>query len=147
DGRLDLADLLVEEDADVLLPVENRLTRLAHADGAQRIGFARPTERRLGLLVRLLERLVGPGGRGRWVLLDLVQTIEDRPRAVCRDRQPLLHVLNRLVHALNVRARMAYDDYIFSERARRAANGHQRRSDGHARKIPDQIVLRAHEVA
>src|SRR5688572_27132805 len=31
DGRLDLADLLVEEDADIFLAVENRLPRFARA--------------------------------------------------------------------------------------------------------------------
>jgi hypothetical protein len=60
DSRLDLADLLVEENADVLLPVENRLPRFARAGGAQRVGLARPAERRFRFLVRLEERLIGP---------------------------------------------------------------------------------------
>src|SRR5262249_28148268 len=63
---------------------------------------------------------------------DLVQTVEDRPCAVGCDRQALLNVLDWLVHALNLRARMAYDDYISSERSPRAANGNQPRSDGHS---------------
>jgi hypothetical protein len=131
DRRFDLADLLVEENADVLLPVENRLARLAHTGGAQRVGLARPPEWRLGLFVRLQEWFVRPRGDERRVLFDLVQTIEDRPRAVRRNRQPFLHVLDWLVHALNLRGGMAYEDYIFSERAERAANGRWPGSDGH----------------
>ena len=50
DFRLDLADLLVEEDRDVLLTVENLLARFARARRAERVGLARPAERRLRLL-------------------------------------------------------------------------------------------------
>ena len=103
DGRLDLADLLVEQDADVLLAVENRLARLARAGRAERVGLARPAERRLGLLVGLQQRLVGPLRRERRVLVDLVQIVEHHPGAVGGDRQPLLDVLDRRVHALNNR--------------------------------------------
>ena len=53
DRRLDLADLLIQEDLTVLLAVEDVLPRLARAGGAERIGLARPAERRLGLLIRL----------------------------------------------------------------------------------------------
>jgi hypothetical protein len=123
--RLDLADLLVEEDADVLLPIEDFLPRLARARRAQRIGFARPAERRLRFLVRLEQRFVGPLGRECRPLVDLVQVVEDHPRAIGGDRQALLDVLNRLVHALNNRAQTFYPDYIFSERAISAANGPQ----------------------
>ena len=49
---------LVQQDADVLLAVENRLPRLARAGRAERVGLARPAERRLRLLVRLQQRLV-----------------------------------------------------------------------------------------
>ena len=72
DRRLDLADLLVQEDADVLLAVEDLLPRLARAGRAERIGLARPAERRLGLLIRLQQRLVRPARDERGVLLDLV---------------------------------------------------------------------------
>src|SRR5262249_24756921 len=77
------------------------------------------------------QRLVGPGGRERRILFDLVQPVEDRPCAVGCDRQALLNVFDWLVHALNLRARVAYEDYISSERSPRAANGHQPQSDGH----------------
>ena len=99
DRRLDLADLLVEQDADVLLAVENRLTRLPRACRAERVGLARPAERRLGLLIGLQQRLVGPLRSERRVLFDLVQTVEDDPGAVGGNRQPLLEVLDRRVHA------------------------------------------------
>ena len=65
DGRLDLADLLVEEDLVVLLAVDDRLPRLAHAVRAERIGLARPAEGRLHLLPRLLQRELGPLRRER----------------------------------------------------------------------------------
>ena len=51
DGRFDLADLFVEEDADVFLAVQDFLPRLAHARRAERVGLARPAERRLRLLI------------------------------------------------------------------------------------------------
>ena len=53
---------------DVLLAVEDLLARLAHAGRAERVGLARPAERRLGLLLRLQQRLVGPVRRERGVL-------------------------------------------------------------------------------
>ena len=99
DRRLDLADLLVQQDADVLLAVENVLPRLAGADRAERVGLARPAELRLGLLAGLLQRLVGPAGRERRVLLDLVGGVEHVPEAVGGDGQPLFHVLHRRMHA------------------------------------------------
>ncbi len=99
DGRLDLADLLVQQHADVFLAVQNFLTRLTRARRAQRIGFARPAEWRLGLLVRLEQRLVRPLGRERRTLIDLVQAVENRPGAVRGDRKPLLEVLDGRVHA------------------------------------------------
>ena len=82
--RLDLADLLVQQDADVFLAVENRLSRLARAGRAQRVGLARPAKWRFGLFVRLQQRLVGPLRRKGRSLVDLVQRIEDHPRTVRR---------------------------------------------------------------
>jgi hypothetical protein len=58
DGRLDLADFLVQQDAYILFTVENRLPRFARAGRAQRVSLTRPAERRLGLLIRLEQRLV-----------------------------------------------------------------------------------------
>ena len=99
DGRLDLADLLVEQDADVFFPIENFLARFPRAFRAQRVGFARPAKWRLGFLVGLEERLVGPLRGERGVLLDLVQIAENNPGPVGGDRQPLLKVLDGRVHA------------------------------------------------
>ena len=79
DRRLDLADLLGEQHRDVLLAVENRLPRLAHAGRAERIGLARPAERRLGLLPRLQQRLVRPTRSEGRVLADGSW----RPRRAC----------------------------------------------------------------
>ena len=63
--RLDLADLLVEQDLVVALAVEDLLARLADADRAQRVGLARPAERRLHLLPGLLQRQIRPLRRER----------------------------------------------------------------------------------
>src|SRR5262249_13955689 len=51
DGRLDLADLLVQENADVLSPVEDGCPRLSYASRAERIGLSRPAERRPCFLI------------------------------------------------------------------------------------------------
>ncbi len=72
DGRLDLADLFVEEDRHVLLAVQDRLPRFADARRTEGVRLARPSERRLGFLMGLQQRLVGPARRERGVLLDLV---------------------------------------------------------------------------
>src|SRR5262245_35579437 len=97
-GRLDLANLLVEQHADVLLAVDDRLPRFAHADRAQRVGLARPAERRFGFLIRLQQRLVGPLRRERWPLINFVEAIEHDPRAVGGEGQTLLEVFNWPMH-------------------------------------------------
>ena len=98
DGRLDLADLLVEQDLVVALAVEDFLSGLAHAHRAERVGLARPAERRLHLLVRLLQRQVGPLRRERVAWLDAVERVERHPGALGDVGQALLDVLDRLVH-------------------------------------------------
>ncbi len=98
DGRLDLADLFVEQGVERPRAVENRLARFAHAGRAQRIGLARPAQRRLGLLMRLQQRLVRPLRRHRRVLADLVELRKHLPDAVGGDRQSLFRVLNWRVH-------------------------------------------------
>ena len=85
DRRGDFADLLVEQDRDVLLAVEDRLARLADARRAQRIGLARPAQRRLGLLPRLQQRLVRPLRDERRARVDAVGGVEHRPGAVGGD--------------------------------------------------------------
>ena len=101
DLRLDLADLLVQQHRVVALAVQDLLPRLAHADRAQRVGLARPAERRLDLLPRLQQRLLGPGRGERVVRLDAVQRVEHRPHGLGGVGQALLHVLDRLVHMLS----------------------------------------------
>src|SRR5262245_7455988 len=98
DRGFDLADLLIEKDADVLLAVENVLPRLASAGGAERIGLTGPAEGRLGLLIRLEQRLVRPARDERRVLLDLVGRRKHLPHSVGGNRQTLLDVLHRRVH-------------------------------------------------
>ncbi len=98
DGRLDLADLFVEQGLERARAIEDRLARFTHAGRAQRVGLARPAQRGLGLLVRLQDRLVGPLGLHRRARIDLVELGEDVPDAVGGNRQTLLCVLNRRVH-------------------------------------------------
>src|SRR5262245_42878473 len=100
DGRLDLADLLVEEDADVFLAVENRLPGFARAVRTERVGLTGPPKGRLGFLIRLQERLVRPAWSKRGVLSDLVGRGKDLPEAIGSDRQSLLDVLHRRMHAV-----------------------------------------------
>jgi hypothetical protein len=96
---LDLANLLVEEHGDVFLPVEDLLPCFPGAGGAERVRLARPSERRLGLLMRLEERFVGPARRERGVLVNPVGDRKHLPDAVGGNRQPLFHVLYWRMHA------------------------------------------------
>ena len=64
DGGLDLADFFVHQHFVRQLAVENLLADFGHALRAQRIGGARPAQRRLGLFVGLEQRLVRPLGVG-----------------------------------------------------------------------------------
>ncbi len=97
--RLDLADLLVQQDADVLLAVENLLPRFTRAGRAERVGLTRPAQRRLGLLIRLEQRFVRPARDERRVLFDLVGCREHLPHTIGGNRQTLLDVLHRRMHA------------------------------------------------
>ena len=99
DRGLDLADLLVQQNLVVLLAVDDRLPRFTHAVRTQRVGLSRPAKRRLHLLPRFLQRQVGPFGREGTVPVDAVDPVENRPGALGRKRQPLLGVLDWLVHA------------------------------------------------
>ena len=128
--RLDLADSLVEQDAHVLLAVEDFLTRFAHAHGAQRVGLPRPAKRWLRLFVRLEQWFVGPIRREGGTLIDLVQRVEHHPRPAGGDGQTLFSVLHQLMHALKHRRGTGCPNYKFSERASPAANGQQSYLDG-----------------
>src|SRR5262249_51793790 len=67
DGRLDLADLLIEENADVASAIYDGCSRLSYAGRAKRIGLPRPAEQRASFLIGLEQRLIRPLGRPRRV--------------------------------------------------------------------------------
>src|SRR5690606_24425039 len=98
DRGLDLADLLRQQHRVVALAVEDLLPGLAYADRTERVGLARPAKRRLDLLPRLEQRLLGPPGRQRLIGLDAVEGVEHGPGAARHERQSLFDVLDRLVH-------------------------------------------------
>jgi hypothetical protein len=102
DLRLDLADLLVEQDLVVALPVEDLLPGLAHADRAERIGLARPAQRRLHLLPRFLQRQIRPPGHERVPGLHPVQRVERDPRPPRHVGKALLDVLDGFVHGRTI---------------------------------------------
>src|SRR5439155_26905390 len=91
-------DFFVQQHADVALAVENLVARLAYAYRAERVGFARPAEGRLRLLIRLQQRLVGPFRDERRVLTNPVHRVEHDPGAVRRDGESLLDVFDGRVH-------------------------------------------------
>ena len=76
DLRLDLPHLFVHQILPVFLSAEDRLARLFHAAGAQRIGLPRKAQRGLGLLPRLQQRLFGPFRRERRVRIELVEKLQ-----------------------------------------------------------------------
>ena len=98
DGRRDLADLFVEQRLDGLLAVEDRLAGFPHAGRTEGVGLTWPAERRFGLLMRFQHRLVRPRWRERGTLADAIESGEEGPGAVGRDRQTLLPILGRCVH-------------------------------------------------
>ena len=98
DLRLDLAGLLVHQHFDRQLAVDDLLANFGNALGAERVGGARPAQRRLRLLIRLQQRLVGPLGRKRRIRIDTVQFVEDCPSALGSDGDSLFNILNRFVH-------------------------------------------------
>src|SRR5208337_3236709 len=99
DLRLDFAGLLVHEDFDGELAVDDLLADIRHALGAERIGGARPAERRLGFLVRLQQRLIGPLGRKRGILINAVDSVEYGPCAFGCDGDRFFNVFDRFMHS------------------------------------------------
>ncbi len=98
DLRFDLAGLLVHQDFDRQLAVDDLLANVGYALGAKRIGAARPAQRRLGFLVRLEQRLIGPLGRKRRIGMDAVQFVEDYPCAPGGNGDSLFNILYGFVH-------------------------------------------------
>ena len=95
---LDFAQLVVLEDGDGKFAVEDALAEFGDALGAERVGGAGPAEGRLGLLVGLQQRLVGPlGGEGRF-LIEAVHLFENHPAGASRDYGRFLDNLNSLAH-------------------------------------------------
>ena len=100
DLRLDLADLLVHQHFMRQVAVENLLPDFRHTLRAQRVGRPRPTQRRLRLLVRLEQRLLGPLRRGRRIGLDPVETVEYHPSCFGGGDGCCFYVLDRLMHVV-----------------------------------------------
>ncbi len=98
DLSLDLAHFFVQQNLVGQLAVHNLLANLRHALGAQRVSRARPTERRLGLLIALQQRLVCPLRGDRRPLVDAVQLLKNHPRTLCHVGEGLLDILDRLMH-------------------------------------------------
>src|SRR5206468_9113042 len=99
DSGFDLAHFFVEQHFVRQLAVEDLLADLRHALWAERVGRARPAERRLRLLVGLQQRLLRPLGREPGVLLDAVDAFEYRPRRARSQGQHRFGIFHRLVHA------------------------------------------------
>src|SRR5262249_27501079 len=100
DLRLDFADLLVAKDVDRQFAVEYFLANLGLASRAKRIGLARPAQRRLGLLIGFLKRLIGPPWGKRRVRPDAIEPFEEKPDSAGHISQPLLYVLYWFVHCV-----------------------------------------------
>ena len=98
DLGLDLADLLVEKDLVRQLAVDDLLTDLGDALGAEGVGGAGPAEGRLLLLVALEKRLVGPLGGEALVGADGVQLVEYCPARACSEHHTFFEELNRFSH-------------------------------------------------
>src|SRR5208283_2407856 len=69
-----------------------------HAARAQRVGCARPAERRLRLFPTLEERLVRPLRRETRIRMDLIQLVEDHPGRIGGHGQDFFGILYRFVH-------------------------------------------------
>ncbi len=83
DLRLDLADLLVQQDLMRQLAIDDLLADGGHALGAEGVGGAGPAEGRLFFLVALEKRLVAPLGRKALVRANAVEPAEDFPAELC----------------------------------------------------------------
>jgi hypothetical protein len=94
DLRLDLADLLVEENLVGQLAVDDLLANLGDALRTERVCGARPAEGRLFLLPRLQQRFIGPLRRERRVRANAVQLFEDGPGGLGREGHRSLSVFD-----------------------------------------------------
>jgi len=90
DLGLDLADLLVEQDLVRQLAVDDLLTNLRDAPGAERVSGAGPAEGRLLFLIALEKRLVAPLWREAGVGAERVQLVEYCPTCFGSVRESFL---------------------------------------------------------
>jgi len=97
---LDLARFVGIENFERGLAIQDLLADFRHAARAQRIGFARPAERRLGLFPALQQRFVAPLRDETGVLADLIEFIEYEPGRTGGVDKSFLSVFNRLVHVV-----------------------------------------------
>ena len=81
DLRFDLAGPVVIEDLERSLAIQDLLADLGDALGAQRIGLARPAQRRLHFLPRFEQRLLRPPGREASIRANPVEAVEDAQAA------------------------------------------------------------------
>src|SRR5579862_6439590 len=81
------------------LAVHNLLADLGDAARTQRVGLARPAERRLLLLVAFKQRLVGPSRSEGRILVDLVEFVKHNPGSSGCHRDGFLDVLDWLMHS------------------------------------------------
>ncbi len=98
DGGLDFADLGVAQDFLRKLAVKDLLADIRHALRAKRVGGAGPTQRWLGLFVRLQERLFAPCGGKRRRLLAHADGRVRQPGCLRCERHHLLYILDRFWH-------------------------------------------------
>ena len=98
DLGLDFTHFFVEQDFMGQLAVEDLLTDLGDAFGAEGVGGAGPAEGRLLFLVALEEGLLGPLGGEGGVGADAIQAFEDGPGALGGVDGCFFDVLNGLGH-------------------------------------------------
>ena len=94
----DFANFFIEQDFVGQLAVDDLLADLGDALGTERVGGARPAERRLFFLVALEEGLVAPFGREGLIGADAVEPLENYPSAPCRVNGGFLCVFDRFGH-------------------------------------------------
>ena len=86
DLGLDLADFFVHQNVNGQMAVENLLANFGHALRAERVGRARPAQRRLRLFPGLEQRLIGPLRGRRRIGSNAVQAFENWPMRQWRRR-------------------------------------------------------------
>jgi hypothetical protein len=99
DLSLDLTDFVVKQNLVRELAVKYLLADVGHATRAERVCGARPAERRLGLLERLEQGLIGPVRSEGRVLVEGVKAMEQGPGGLGGEGKRFLEVLNWFMHS------------------------------------------------